>query len=133
MKSIIYYLLFVAFFGSCAQVYAQTPEKNDNVVFTIVEHMPEFPGGDEAMAKFLQKNIVYPESVMKANIQGKVYLSFVVDEKGNVRDAKILRGVHELLDAEALRVINLMPRWKPGTQGGRPVRVQFNLPIDFKL
>lgn len=108
-------------------------EETREQVFTIVEVMPEFSGGEAALAKYLQKNIVYPERAKTMGIEGKVYVSFVIDQFGNVNDVKILRGIGGGCDDEALRVVKKMPRWNPGKQGGRPVKVQFNLPIEFKL
>jgi protein TonB len=106
---------------------------NEQEEFTVVEVMPEFPGGQAEMAKFLQKNIHYPDMAKEAGIQGKVYISFVVRKDGSVSDVKIIRGVDPSLDKEAMRVVMMMPNWKPGTQNGRPVNVRLNLPINFSL
>lgn len=108
-------------------------EIETNKVFTIVEVMPEFTGGQEALAKYLQKEIQYPQRAKEMGIEGKVYLSFVVDNFGNVTNVKVLRGIGGGCDEEAMRVVKKMPRWKPGKQGGRAVSVNFNLPIEFKL
>lgn len=102
-------------------------------VFQVVEVAPEFPGGMEALIKYLSENIKYPEQAKKDTIQGKVYISFVVEKDGSVADAKVLRGIGGGCDEEALRVVNAMPKWTPGKQRNTPVRVQFNLPIAFKL
>lgn len=102
-------------------------------VFQVVEVDPEFPGGMEALTKYLSENIKYPEQAKKDKIQGKVYISFVVEKDGSVADAKVLRGIGGGCDEEALRVVNAMPKWTPGKQRNTPVRVQFNLPIVFKL
>lgn len=102
-------------------------------VFTVVEEMPTFPGGDEALGKFLGENIHYPDSAIAKHIQGNVFVQFVVNKDGAVGDVKILRGIGGGCDEEALRVIKLMPRWNPGKQRGEPVAVQFNLPIRFAL
>lgn len=102
-------------------------------VFQVVEVDPEFPGGMEALIKYLSENIKYPEQAKKDKIQGKVYISFVVEKDGSVADAKVLRGIGGGCDEEALRVVNAMPKWEPGKQKGTPVRVQYNLPIVFKL
>lgn len=102
-------------------------------VFTIVENMPEFPGGEAARNHFLAENIVYPLQATNNGIQGTVYVQFVVDENGDVIDAKVIRGIGGGCDEESLRVVNLMPKWKPGTQKGKPVRVLFNMPIYYKL
>ena len=102
-------------------------------VFQVVEVDPEFPGGIEALIKYLSENIKYPEQAKKDKIQGKVYISFVVEKDGSVADAKVLRGIGGGCDEEALRVVNAMPKWTPGKQRNTPVRVQFNLPVVFKL
>ena len=102
-------------------------------IFTIVEEMPSFPGGDEPRVKFLRDNIVYPQMAKENNIQGTVYVSFVVDSKGKVTDVRLLRGIGGGCDEEALRVVKLMPPWNPGKQNGKSVRVQFNMPIRFTL
>jgi len=108
-------------------------EETKEQVFTIVEVMPSFVGGEEALAKYLRNNIVYPERAKTMGTEGKVYISFVIDSYGNVGEVKLLRGIGGGCDEEALRVVRKMPRWTPGKQGGRPVKVQFNLPIEFKL
>ncbi len=102
-------------------------------VFTIVEEMPSFPGGEAERNKFLATNIVYPQQATENGIQGTVYVSFVVDSKGNVTDVKVLRGIGGGCDEEALRVVKMMPQWHPGKQNGKQVRVLFNMPIYFKL
>ncbi len=108
-------------------------DANTDEVFKVVEVDPEFPGGEEALYKYLAENIKYPEKAKNNKVEGRVYITFVIEKDGTVSDAKVLRSVNEELDAEALRVINAMPKWKPGTQRGMPVRVQYNIPITFKL
>ncbi len=102
-------------------------------IFTIVEEMPSFPGGDAALMKFLGNNIKYPAIAKDAGIQGTVYVTFVVNEQGEVRDAKVLRSIGGGCDEEAIRVVQSMPKWKPGKQRGKAVKVQYNLPIRFTL
>ncbi|MCB9364687.1 MAG: energy transducer TonB [Flavobacteriales bacterium] len=103
-------------------------------IFTIVESMPEFPGGgQEALFKYLQKEMKYPQIAKENGIQGTVFVNFVVGKDGKIRDAKILRGVNKMLDEEAIRVVKAMPSWKPGKQRGKPVSVSYNLPIKFTL
>jgi TonB family protein len=109
------------------------PTGIDQEVFVVVEDSPVFPGGDEAKQKYLVQNITYPQEARKQGIQGTVYVTFVIDKDGSVTNSKVLRGVHPLLDAEALRVVNGMPAWNPGKQQGKAVRVQFNMPIKFSL
>ena len=95
--------------------------------------MPQFAGGDEARIKYMIENVKYPEAAMKQGKQGTVYVSFVVEKDGSITNTKVIRGVENSLDAEAFRVVSAMPKWKPGTDKGKPVRVQFNMPIQFKL
>jgi protein TonB len=104
-------------------------------IFTVVEQMPEFPGGAAEMYKFISKNIQYPQIEKENGISGTVYVTFVVDKNGNINDVKSLRGVAggPNLEKEALRVVKMMPAWKSGKQNGREVSVQFNLPIKFVL
>jgi len=103
-------------------------------IFTIVEEMPEFPGGGEAaLLKYLSQNIKYPPLARENNVQGTVYVTFEIDQSGKVKDAKILRGIGGGCDEEALRVVMNMPQWKPGKQRGKTVRVQYNLPVRFTL
>ena len=107
--------------------------QNDEDVFYIVEDMPEFPGGEKAMKKYIANNVKYPEEAQKNEIEGKVFVSFVVGKDGNVNNASIERGVAPPIDKEALRVVNSLPNWKPGKQKGKAVNVKFTLPINFKL
>lgn len=102
-------------------------------ILTFVEEMPSFVGGKEALDKFLVDNLVYPLQASENGIQGTVYVSFVVNSKGNVTDAKILRGIGSGCDEEALRVVKMMPPWHAGKQNGKQVRVLFNMPIYFRL
>lgn len=101
--------------------------------FTVVEKMPVYPGGQEQMFKFMATNLHYPESARTANLQGVVFISFVVEADGAVSNAKVIRGLSADCDAEALRVVNLMPKWTPGEQDGKKVKVAYNLPIRFAL
>ena len=108
-------------------------EEDDEEFFMVVENMPEFPGGDLGLMKFIQKNVRYPAIAKEYNITGKVYVSFIVDKKGNVTNVKIVRGVDKNLDAEAVRVVSSLPKYKPGKQRGKAVRVMFTIPINFTL
>ena len=101
--------------------------------FDVVENMPEFPGGDAEMMKFLSTNIKYPATALKDSIQGRVVATFIVEKDGNVSSPKILKHVSDDLDAEAVRVIKLMPKWKPGKQSGKEVRVKYTIPVTFRL
>jgi len=102
-------------------------------IFTIVEEMPSFPGGEAELFKYLGKNIKYPQMATDAGISGVVYVTFVVDKDGKIRDVKVLRGIGGGCDEEAVRVVKSMPTWKPGKQRGKAVTVQYNLPIRFTL
>jgi len=106
--------------------------KGDNIQSAWIE-MPEFPGGETERNKFLSENIVYPIKAAQNGYQGTVYISFVIESDGKVADIRLLRGQGGGLNDEALRVVGLMPKWKPGTRKGKPVRVLFNMPIYFKL
>lgn len=112
---------------------AQNPEDYSIPVFVLVEEMPEFPGKDIARISFLSRNIIYPQQATEKGIEGTVYISFIVDSAGNIFNAKILRGIGGGCDEEALRVLNLMPRWIPGRQNGKNVAVLFTMPIIFSL
>ena len=112
---------------------AEDEEDEEAPIFTVVESMPSFPGGDEARIKYLQQNLKYPQMARESGIQGRVFVTFVVEKNGMITDVKILRGIGGGCDEEAVRVIQNMPKWKAGKQRGKPVRVQFNMPILFKL
>ena len=99
----------------------------------MVEDMPEYPGGMEAMMKFVAENLKYPEQMQKEKVEGRVLLSFVVEKDGSVTNIEEVQSPHPVLTEEAIRVVKLMPKWKPGKQDGKEVRVQFNLPITFRL
>lgn len=101
--------------------------------YTAPEQMPTFPGGMEALAKYLATNLHYPSAARNAQIQGRVFVNFIIENDGSVTSANILRGIGGGCDEEALRVVSQMPRWTPGRQNGIPVRVSFNLPVNFKL
>ena len=102
-------------------------------IFTIVEEQPGFPGGEAKLMEYLGKNIQYPPVARESNIQGTVFVTFVVEPDGSVSNVKTLRGIGGGCDEEAMRVVRNMPKWKAGKQRGKPVRVQFNLPIRFVL
>ena len=102
-------------------------------IFEVVENMPEFPGGNAALMQYLAKNITYPTIAQENGTQGRVIIQFVVNQDGSIVDAKVARSVDPYLDKEALRVINAMPKWKPGMQRGKPVRVKFTVPVMFRL
>ncbi len=109
----------------------EEPEKDS--IYQIPEKQPVPPGGMIGLRYYLAKNIKYPREAVANDIQGKVYMHFVVNKKGLIENVQVLRGVHPLLDKEALRVVKNMPKWKPGEQAGKPVSVWFTIPIVFVL
>lgn len=108
-------------------------EEAKEEILTVVDVMPQYPGGDRELLKFIAQSIKYPTDAQEAGVQGRVICSFVVDKKGNIVEPKIIRGIDPSLDAEALRVIGMMPRWTPGRQDGKAVRVLYTVPITFRL
>lgn len=111
----------------------ETPVEDEGKIFTIVEEMPSFPGGEEKMLEYVAKNIKYPAIARENGITGRVYVNFYIDKDGKVQSAKVVRGIGGGCDEEALRVVRMMPQWKPGKQNGRAVNVNYNLPINFTL
>ncbi len=116
-----------------APAVVEEEEESAQQIFTVVEEMPQFPGGEGELLKFINKGIKYPVIAQENGIQGRVICAFVVNRDGSVVDAEVLRGVDPSLDKEALRVIGTMPKWKPGKQRGKPVRVKYTVPITFRL
>ncbi|MDO5035704.1 MAG: energy transducer TonB [Porphyromonas sp.] len=112
---------------------ARKEEVADDHIFEFLEEEPEFPGGVGALMKWLSDHINYPPIAAENNVQGRVLVSFVVERDGSVSDVKVVRGVDPNLDKEAVRVVKLLPKWKPGMQTGKPVRYRYNLPVTFRL
>ena len=108
-------------------------ESDEGEIFEVVEQNPSFPGGDKALMAWLQKNLKYPASAQENNIQGRVLVQFVVNKDGSIVEPKIIRPVDAALDKEAMRVVSAMPKWTPGKQRGKNVRVRFTLPVTFRL
>lgn len=106
-------------------------DTGESEVFVVVENMPSFPGGN--VQKWISKNVKYPVLAMENGIQGKVFVQFVIERDGSITDVKVVRGVDSSLDKEAIRVVKAMPKWTPGKQRGKAVRVSFTLPINFQL
>ena len=138
-KSIVFIAVIgmFALYSNC--VFGQEPSKVQadtgigKEVFTIVEVMPDFPGGEKERQKFISRNIQYPSQARENNIQGTVYAAFVVEKDGALSNFRIIKGIGYGCDEEVVRVIKMMPLWKPGTQKGIPVRVQINMPVNFKM
>ena len=117
-----------------APVEAPQEEEEEEVVFVVVESMPEFPGGQQALFKYLSENVKYPVIAQENGIQGRVICQFVVNKDGSIVDVEVVRsGGDASLDKEAVRVIKSMPKWKPGKQRGKAVRVKYTVPVNFKL
>lgn len=116
-----------------SQALARKPVKVDGEIFTVVENQPEFQGGMKELGEYLQNNLRYPASAQKVNAEGKVFVSFIVTKTGEITDVKLLKGIGFGADEEAMRVVQSMPRWKPGSQNGQSVNVRYNIPIKFQL
>jgi periplasmic protein TonB len=114
-------------------IVTDTNKSEDEVLFVVVEESPEFPGGDKARFKYISENVQYPEAAREKKIQGTVFVSFVVEADGAISNVTVLRGIGGGCDEEAVRVIENMPKWTPGKQRGKNVRVKFNMPIKFVL
>jgi len=113
--------------------FSQTDTVKEEMIFDMPEIMPEFIGGADALDEFVKKNVKYPAEAKEKGIQGKVYVQFVVEKDGTVTNVIVRRGADPMLNAEAVRVVKLMPVWKPGTMRGKKVRVRYTLPITFSL
>jgi len=129
--------LFAQLYDSSRVIDVVVEEQNisidDNHVYDMVEKMPEFPEGNNGLLKHINKNLKYPPLAVENNIQGIVYVSFIVEKDGKISDIKVLRSINDDLSAEAIRVISKLPKWIPGEMNGKTVRVRYNLPIRFKL
>jgi protein TonB len=132
-NKIIKQVLQVWIFALAVLCTANTFGQKDTTIYEMTEVMPEFPGGMTEMNKYIRENLVYPQEALENGIFGKVYIQFTVRKDGSITDVKSLRPTHELLDAEAVRVVSAMPLWSPGMLNGEPVNVRFNLPINFKI
>lgn len=115
------------------QIVSDTTYNPDDDIFAVVESMPEFIGGDVARAKYLSENIIYPESARINGIEGKVFITFIVEKSGRLSNIKVMRRIPSVLDEEAIRVIKSMPKWKAGRIRGKPVRVSLVVPVSFVL
>jgi TonB family protein len=134
MKRIVAIILFIV---TSIPIFSQedsTARKNEDIeIITVVESMPQFIGGEEALQKYLITNAIYTTSALKDGSSGTVYVTFVIDENGNIVEPRILRGVHHDLDSISLRMIKNMPPWIPAKLRGKPVKYQFNQPVKFTL
>jgi len=114
-------------------IFDDFKELTEDDVFMIVEQNPEYSGGEEECQKFIENNLVYPKEAKEKEIEGTVYVGFVVEKDGTLSDIRILRGIGGGCDEEAMRVVKMMPKWKPGKQRGTEVRVSYNMPVRFSL
>ena len=133
MKKLILMLLMAVCCLMTANAQKTVVSQTDPKVFDTVEQMPEYPGGMQAMIEFLQTNMKYPEDAAKQKVEGRVMVQFVVETDGSVSDVHVAKQVFPSLDAEAIRVVQAMPKWTPGKDKGRVVRVKYNLPIVFRM
>ena len=111
----------------------EPPKHEENKIFTVVEQMPMYPGGDAALMQYLSSNIHYPAVAAENGVQGRVVVGFVVERDGSITDVNVMRSVDPSLDREAVRVVKNMPRWTPGKQNGSAVRVKYQVPVTFRL
>ena len=114
-----------------AEISKKTETGKD--LFVVVEELPQFKGGNEALMSWMIANMQYPEEARKNGITGKVFVSFLISSSGRIQNVEVTKTVHPLLDAEAKRLVSIMPDWKPGTQAGKPVDVSYQMPVEFKL
>lgn len=136
MKKTIILLAAMAMAGVAAaqtDVNKESAVRPDSEIFTVVEQDPQFPGGSDALYQFLGQNAHYPEKAKAEGIQGTVYLTFIIEKDGSISNIRVLRSPSDMLSDEARRLVKSMPKWKPGKQRGKNVRVQYNLPINFQL
>ena len=133
MKKLILLLLMAGCCLMTANAQKTVVSQTDQKVFDTVEQMPEYPGGMQAMIEFLQTNMKYPEDAAKQKVEGRVMVQFVVETDGSVSDVHVAKQVFPSLDAEAVRVVQAMPKWTPGKEKGKVVRVKYNLPIVFRM
>lgn len=133
MKKFIIMALMAVFGLTTVSAQKTVVAKKNQKVFDVVEQMPEYPGGQAALFEFISKNVKYPEDAVKKKVEGKVFVTFVVDTDGKITDVSLLKKVFPSLDAEAIRVISAMPNWIPGRQKGQVVRVKYTVPLIFRL
>jgi protein TonB len=133
MKKLILMSLMAVFCLSTVSAQKTVVSKKNQKVFDVVEQMPEFPGGMEALVKYMAENMKYPEDAKKQLVEGRVLVQFIVETDGSVSNTEVLKRVFPSLDAEAVRVISGMPKWIPGKQNGKVVRVKYTIPVSFRF
>ena len=130
IRSAILSILFIALLTGCAK-RQEDPHSGNDEIYVAVEHPAEFPGGLDAFYAYVKANIHYPEQAIKDNVQGKVYVTFVVEKDGSLTDIKVMQGIGDGCDEEAVRLIKASPKWNPGEQNGVIVRQQYTVPVNF--
>ena len=133
MKKLIMMSLMAIFGLTAVSAQKTVVAQKNQQVFDVVEQMPEYPGGIQALFEYLQQNVKYPEDAEKQKIEGRVIATFVVETDGSINNVKVAKPAFPSLDAEAVRVLSAMPKWKPGMQSGKVVRVKYTVPISFNL
>jgi protein TonB len=133
MKKLFLMSLMAVFCLSTVSAQKTVVSKKNQKVFDVVEQMPEFPGGMEALFKYMAENMKYPEDAKKQQVEGRVLVQFIVETDGSVSNTEVLMRVFPSLDAEAVRVISGMPKWIPGKQNGKVVRVKYTIPVSFRF
>ena len=133
MKKLIMMSLMAMFGLTTVSAQKTVVAEKNQQVFDVVEQMPEYPGGIQALFEYLQQNVKYPEDAKKQKIEGRVIATFVVETDGSINNVEVVKPAFPSLDAEAVRVLSAMPKWKPGMQSGKAVRVKYTVPINFNL
>ena len=133
MKKLIMMSLMAIFCLTTINAQKTVVSKKNQKVYDVVEKMPQYPGGMVALFEFLEKNLKYPADAQKQKVEGRVIVSFIVETDGSISDINIVRKVFPSLDEEAVRLFGMMPRWSPGLQNGKPVRVKYAIPITYSL
>ena len=133
MKKLIIMSLMALFGLTTVSAQKTVVAQKDQQVFDVVEQMPEYPGGIQALFEYLQQNVKYPEDAEKQKIEGRVIATFVVETDGSINNVEVVKPAFPSLDAEAVRVLSAMPKWTPGMQSGKVVRVKYTGPINFNM
>ena len=128
MKKLFLIMFFMAFVS--ANAYSQSDD-SDNAVYSMVDERAQFPGGQNEMLKYLQENLQYPEAAKANNVHGRVFVKFIVERDGSLSDIKVMKGIGSGCDEEAIRLIQSMPKWKPGKNKGKEVRTSMTVPVNF--
>ena len=133
MKKLFLMSLMAVFCLTTVNAQKTIVSQKDQKVFDVVEQMPEYPGGMQALFTFMADNIKYPEDAVKQQVEGRVLVQFIVETDGSISNVEVIKRVFPSLDEEAIRVISAMPKWAPGKQNGKVVRVKFAIPVSFRL